>query len=166
MFTQALMELGATVCGPNRKPDCISCPCSGICLANAAGTAQSLPVKAPKKEKKQEDRTVFLLSCDGKVALRKRPEQGLLAGLWEFPNVAGKLSAQAALTAAQEMGLAPRELLRTVERKHIFTHIQWNLRGIYLEVQEQAGDFQWFSAAEISQNTALPTAFRQFWEEA
>ena len=62
------------------------------------------------------------------------------------------------------MGLHPRELLRQVERKHIFTHIQWNMKGIYLEVAEPAGSFQWFTAEQINTQAALPTAFRQFWE--
>lgn len=164
-FTQALMELGATLCGPNRKPDCAHCPCSSICKAYASGTAEALPVKSPKRGKTQEDRTVFILSCDGCYALRRRPEQGLLAGLWEFPNVPGKLTTAEALEAVRKLGAEPRELFRQVERKHIFTHIQWNLRGIYLETAEQSGDFQWFTPDQIRSEAALPTAFRQFWEE-
>ena len=108
---------------------------------------------------------MFILSCDGSFALRKRPNQGLLAGLWEFPNLPGKLEPEQALDALQQMGLHPRQLLRQVERKHIFTHIQWNLRGFYLEVSEMAGNFKWFTAGEIQAQAALPTAFRQFWEE-
>ena len=161
-FTQALMELGATVCGPNRIPDCENCPCRSICQGCLAGTAQQLPVKAPKKEKRQEDRTVFIFRCDGRYALEKRPAKGLLAGLWQFPNVSGKLDTLQALTVAQAMGLQPREILREVERKHIFTHIQWNMRGIYLEVAEPAGDFQWFTPEQIRAQAALPTAFKQF----
>ena len=161
-FTQALMELGATVCGPNRIPDCENCPCRSICQGCLAGTAQQLPVKAPKKEKRQEDRTVFIFRCDGRYALEKRPAKGLLAGLWQFPNVSGKLDTLQALTVAQAMGLQPREILREVERKHIFTHIQWNMRGIYLEVAEPAGGFQWFTPEQIRAQAALPTAFKQF----
>ena len=129
------------------------------------GTAESLPVKSPKKEKRQEDRTVFILSCDGKYALEKRPSKGLLAGLWQFPNVSGKLDAAQALIQAEAFGLRPREISRQLERKHIFTHIQWNMRGLYLEAAEQAGPFQWLTPEEINTQAALPTAFRQFWEE-
>ena len=164
-FTQALMELGATLCGPNWKPRCESCPCASLCLAYQRGTAETLPVKSPKKAKRQEERTVFIFSCDGCYALRKRPNRGLLAGLWEFPNVSGKLEVPQALEAAEYMGVGPRNLLRQVERKHIFTHIQWNLRGYYLEVAEKPDCFQWFTGEEIRAQAALPTAFRQFWEE-
>lgn len=164
-FTQALMELGATLCGPNRKPDCEHCPCQEICLGFQCGTAEALPVKSPKRSKRQEDRTVFVFSCGGRYALTKRPEQGLLAGLWEFPNVPGRLDTEQALAAASEMGLKPRELFRQVERKHIFTHIQWNLRGYYMEVSESIPALHWFTPEEIRTEAALPTAFRQFWEE-
>ena len=164
-FTQALMELGATVCGPNKKPDCESCPCRDICLGFRRGTAEALPVKAPKKEKRPEDRTVFIFRCNGRFALEKRPNKGLLAGLWQFPNVPGHLSTADALAETERMGLRPRELSREVTRKHIFTHIQWNMKGIYLEVADTAGNFQWFTEEEINLQAALPTAFRQFWEE-
>ena len=163
-FTQALMELGATVCGPNRKPNCGSCPCRTLCLGLRSGRAEALPVKSPKKERRQEDRTVFILSCDGRFALEKRPEQGLLAGLWQFPNVPGHLDTAQALEAVEGMGLRPREILREVEKKHIFTHIQWNMKGIYLEITQTGGGFQWFTEEEINTQAALPTAFRQFWE--
>ena len=164
-FTQALMELGATLCGPNRKPRCGECPCPALCLAHRHGTAEQLPVKTPKKEKRIEERTVFILSCDGKYALRKRGDTGLLAGLWEFPNVPNKLDTQQVLTVAEQMGLRPRELLGQTERRHIFTHIRWELRGVYLEVQEPGGGLTWMTARELETTAALPTAFRQFWEE-
>ena len=164
-FTQALMELGATVCGPNRKPDCENCPCKAICLGYQHGTAEALPVKAPKKEKRQEDRTVFLFCCGGRYALEKRPEKGLLAGLWQFPNVTGHLSLTEALEKTAALGLRPAEIRREVMKKHIFTHIQWNMKGFYLEIAEPAGNFHWFTKEEINEQAALPTAFRQFWEE-
>ena len=164
-FTQALMELGATVCGPNRKPDCENCPCRSFCLACARGTAEILPVKSPKKEKKTEEKTVFILSCEGRYALQKREDRGLLAGLWQFPNVSGKRKTADALNVVEKMGLKPREILRQVERKHIFTHIIWEMCGVYVEVAEPAGNYCWLTAEEIRQDVALPTAFRQFWEE-
>ena len=164
-FTQSLMELGATLCGPNRPPECDSCPCAAICLGSRRGTAAALPVRLPKREKRQEDRTVFVLSCDGSFALEKRPPKGLLAGLWQFPNVPGDLSTAQAIEQLESWGITPREVYKEVRRKHIFTHIQWDMKGIYLEVTEPAGPFTWLTAENIRQEAALPTAFRQFWEE-
>ena len=137
-------------------------PCREFCRGKMRWL--ELPVKLPKKAKKQEDRTVFILSCDGAYALEKRPNRGLLAGLWQFPNVSGHLSTDQALEAVESMGLHPREILRESEKKHIFTHIQWNMKGIYLEVDKLEGGFQWFTQLEINTQAALPTAFRQFWE--
>ena len=131
-FTQALMELGATLCGPNWAPRCEACPCRDFCGSALHGTAQQYPVKLPKKEKRLEERTVFILSCDGRYALVKRPATGLLAGLWQFPNVSGKLETSDALEAVQQLGLRPREIIKQIERQHIFTHIIWKMRGVYL----------------------------------
>ena len=164
-FTQALMELGATVCGPNRKPDCENCPCKGFCEGFAKGDAEALPVRLPKKERRREDRTVFILSCDGSYALEKRPNRGLLAGLWQFPNISGKLDMEAAIHEVEKMGLKPKEILRQVERKHVFTHIEWDMSGVYIEISEVAGDYTWLTKEQINETAALPTAFRQFWEE-
>lgn len=164
-FTQALMELGATLCGPNRKPECESCPCHSFCLAYLHGTAEALPVKSPKKGKRQEDLTVFILRCGEYYALQKRASHGLLADLWQFPNVPGHLATAQTLSAIEAMGLRPREIYREVEKKHIFTHIQWNMKGVYLEVSDKSGDFHWFTEEQINTQAALPTAFRQFWEE-
>ena len=164
-FTQALMELGATLCGPNWKPRCEACPCRRICGGALHGTAERYPVKLPKKGRREEEKTVFILSCDGRYALEKRPEEGLLAGLWQFPNVAGKLETAHALETVQQLGLRPREIIKQIERKHIFTHIVWKMRGVYLEVAEESKDFCWLTAQQIHEEAALPTAFRQFWEE-
>lgn len=164
-FTQALMELGATVCGPNREPMCESCPCKAFCGGYLHGTASEYPVKKPKAQRRIEKRTVFILSCDGRYALEKRPNKGLLAGLFQFPNLDGWLETEQALTAVAQWSLNPTELMRQVHRKHIFTHIQWEMRGFYLEVSQPSDAFIWLTAEEIRNQAALPTAFRQFWEE-
>ncbi len=163
-FTQALMELGATLCGPNWAPKCDSCPCHSFCKAFAAKTAENLPVKTPKKQKRQEDRTVFILECDGCFALTKRPDTGLLASLWQFPDTPGKLELPAALQMAESWGLQIKDVRRQLEKKHIFTHSVWNLRGFFMEVKIKCDKFIWFSADKIDANAALPTAYRQFWE--
>ena len=162
-FTQALMELGATVCVPNGEPKCSLCPCREICQGRE--NWQTLPVKLPKRAKKQEDRTVFILRCGDRYAIEKRPSRGLLADLWQFPNVAGHLRAAGAVAWAEERGLHPRNVEKSIERNHIFTHIRWDLRGWFLEVDSMAGGFTWLTLDEIDTQAALPTAFRQFREE-
>ncbi len=165
-FTQALMELGATVCGPDKDPDCKNCPCEAVCQGHLTGTAEKYPVRLPKKGRKTEEKTLFILSCDGRFALRKRENKGLLAGLWEFPNVPGLLSPEQALEILGQWGLHPTDLCRQRDGNHIFTHIRWDMRGYYIEVREEGAPFVWFRAEEIRTQAALPTAFRQFWEES
>ena len=159
-FTQALMELGATICGPNRAPDCENCPCKEFCRGYATKTAEKLPVKLPKKGRRVEEKTVFILRCEGQYALIKRQEKGLLAGLWQFPEVPGILE----LPQVLEILDGVKEVYRQVEKNHIFTHIEWKMRGFYLEISQKRNKFQWFTPEEIEKNAALPTAFRQFWE--
>ncbi len=163
-FTQALMELGATICGPGRVPDCAKCPCVAFCKGRAAGNAEKLPVRQPKRQRREEDMTVFIVSCDGYYALQKRENTGLLAGLWQFPNVSGKLNTEDALYSIEAMGFRPSEILRIVDRKHIFTHVKWNMRGIYITSAEKSGGFRWLKEEQINAHAALPTAFKQFWE--
>ena len=164
-FTQALMELGATVCLPNGAPDCNHCPAAALCRSREEELWREIPVKEKKKPRKQEEKTVFLLRCGEKWAVRKRPETGLLAGLWEFPNVPGCLSAQAALEQAAARGCKPRELERSLGKTHIFTHIQWEMTGYYIDCDAEPEIFLWADAARLDRDISLPTAFRQFREE-
>ncbi len=162
-FTQALMELGATVCVPNGEPKCENCPCAELCQGKE--NWRDLPVKQPKRAKRQEERTVFVLRCGDRYAIERRPNRGLLAGLWQFPNMSGALSEEEALRWAEEQNLVPRELERQLNRHHIFTHIRWEMRGYYLSVDHRGEQFVWKTLTEIDEQAALPTAFRQFREE-
>lgn len=160
-FTQALMELGATVCGPNRVPDCENCPCRDFCKGYATGAAETLPIKSPKKCRRVEEKTVFLLRCGDRYALQKRPDKGLLAGLWQLPEIPGIWEVPEAIC---RLGRPVREVFRQLDSNHIFTHIEWKMRCIYLETSEEIKEYQWFTAEEIVNSTALPTAYRQFWD--
>ncbi len=161
-FTQALMELGATVCVPNGSPHCEACPLAAICLAHRDHQETELPIKSAKKPRRQEDLTVFILDWDGKAALNKRPETGLLAGLWEFPHVPGVLDAAQALAQLEAWGMTPEEVLKSSEKTHIFTHVQWNMTGWYIRISQGSGRFTWADERELDNTYALPTAFRQF----
>ena len=161
-FTQALMELGAVVCIPRGKPECANCPLINLCNAYQQGIWEQLPVKRPKKQRTVQELTVFLLSVGGKLALRKRKEKGLLAGLWEFPNTLGALSAQEAIGQAEAWHCAPVDIQQCVHRSHCFTHIQWEMTGYVIQCREKAECFSWFDEEELIANVSVPSAFRQF----
>jgi len=163
-FTQALMELGATVCVPNGAPLCSICPLRLRCLANKNSNQLLYPKKAAKKPRKEEHRTVFVLQCGDNLALYKRPENGLLAGLWQFPDVPQRLDIQEALAQAELWGLHPSGIEKVIDREHIFTHVHWFMTAVYLKCSQEAV-FEWFSKDEIRENIGLPTAYRQFLEE-
>lgn len=155
-FTQGLMELGATLCGPDKAPMCDLCPCRNFCKGKHR--AAELPVRLPKKDRRIEKRTVFILTDEeAGLALCKRPDSGLLAGLWELPNVEGFLDINQAMEFLRMEGIEPIEIEKRIHKKHIFTHIQWDMRGYYIRVHKN-DKFKWF----VSDSPALPTAFKQF----
>ena len=164
-FNQSLMELGATVCLPNGAPKCGECPLMEICLAHRLGLEETLPKKSPKKARKIEERTVFLLTCNGKLALCRRPEKGLLAGLWELPGVTGKLDEKGAAQQVQSWGLNAENLQKLSAAKHIFTHVEWRMTGWAGEVKEESPDFLWADREELAQGITLPSAFRAYFPE-
>ena len=161
-MTQALMELGATVCLPNGAPRCGVCPLSDLCRTRIGEGWRTLPVRAEKRPRRKELLTVFVLDCGGALALRKRPEEGLLAGLWEFPHVPGHLDGQEALDQAAAWGVRPLGLEKMVKRIHVFTHIQWDMLCYYLRCGEPAPGFVWADRSNLDRQYALPTAFRMF----
>ncbi|MDE6659378.1 MAG: A/G-specific adenine glycosylase [Eubacterium sp.] len=162
-FTQALMELGATICTP-KSPKCEACPAKAFCQAYAHNTMINYPVKLPKKDKRIEDRTVFLLQYENKYAITKRNEGGLLSGLWQLPNILGKMDAEQALNTADSFGVQPAELYQQLNRVHIFTHIKWQMTCYHIRCTKAPNDFTWATAEEIETTYALPTAFRMFFE--
>ena len=164
IFNQSLMELGATVCVPGGPPKCLLCPVRELCLGRERGTAERLPVKAPQKSRRVEEKTVFLLLREGEAALRKRPASGLLAGLWEFPNVEGALDEPAAAAAVRAWGLAPRAWRNRLTARHIFSHAEWHMTCYTLEVRGRGPEgFVWVDNLE---QHAVPAAFARCREEA
>lgn len=154
-FNQALMELGATVCLPNGAPLCERCPAKEFCAALARNRIEELPVKAPKKPRRVEERTVWLIFRGNNVALRRRPGRGLLAGLWEFPNELGK-----GLIPA-DWGIEGAVHKCTAQAKHIFTHIEWHMtiRGAEAKTDALPRGWVWASGEELERKYAIPNAF-------
>ena len=146
IFNQAMMELGATVCGPNTAPRCDDCPVSGLCLGRQRGTAETLPVKKAKKERRVEEKTVFLLMRDRKIALRKRPKTGG--------------------AAVEAVGLSVIDWQSRLTAKHIFTHVEWRMTGYALTVRgDGPAELEWVDAVGLAARS-VPSAFARYYEEA
>lgn len=165
-FNQALMELGALVCVPNGAPQCTNCPVLHLCAGAHTGIAARLPNKAPKKARTIAPRTVFVLRWQGKVALRRRPERGLLAKLWEFPGVDGTLSPADARAFFETHGMEVSQIRAMRPAKHIFTHVEWHMTGYYVDLATLPSDpsFVFVTPEELRAAYALPSAFRAFAE--
>ncbi|MCC8022391.1 MAG: A/G-specific adenine glycosylase [Clostridiales bacterium] len=164
-FTQSLMELGATVCLPNGAPKCGICPAAAFCLARRGEVADQIPRRQKKKARRVEHMTVFLLRCGGRTAVRKRRDAGLLASLWEFPHVPGHLEAADALSTARGWNLIPQAIERVAHYRHIFTHVQWEMRCYFLSCTEQGeSPFTWADEQALESQIALPSAFKQILE--
>lgn len=135
-YNQALMELGAMVCLPNGAPDCAACPVRSLCCANRTGRQTELPVRAAKKARRVEERTVLVIRDSSCAAVRQRPKKGLLAGLYELPNCDGHLTQDEALEVVKGYGFRPIRILPLAPAKHVFSHIEWHMIGYMVLVEE------------------------------
>ena len=160
-FTSALMELGETVCTPG-TPDCARCPLAELCAARSAGDPADFPVLPAKRPRRVQPKTVFLLEHDGRIALRKRPDRGLLAGLWEFPNADGTLTPEEALEKAAAWGCRPESAVPCGEAIHIFSHIEWHMTGYRVSCAAAPDRFSWTDADDRRDAYAVPSAFRAY----
>ena len=164
-FNQALMELGAVVCVPNGEPQCLLCPVQACCQAFRQGTAAELPVKSPKKPRRIEEKTVLLLAAENAVALQKREAGQVLAGLWQFPNLPGRLSHCDVQAQLAEWNSPVREIRKGKQAKHIFTHVEWHMDSCLVLCDPSAMDagdqFVWVTKEELEQ-LAIPSAFQPF----
>ncbi len=166
-FNQALMELGATVCLPNGKPLCEKCPVMHLCKAFHQDITMELPVKAAKKERRIEERTVLILEYKEKLAIRKRPNKGLLAGLWELPALMEYRTPEVVLCKLEEWGMKPDRIEPVGRTKHIFTHIEWHMLGYHVYLRElpmnkEETEFIWADRQELKEGYALSNAFQKF----
>lgn len=162
-FNQALMELGAVVCVPNGPPKCDNCPVKSCCLAYRHGTALKLPVKASKKQRVLEERTVFVIQDGNYTAIRKRPAKGLLAGLYELPNVLGHLTPDEALSYIKDLNLEALHIETLPDAKHIFSHIEWRMRGYRIRVSsletQETSKLLFVGKHQSEKSYAIPSAF-------
>ena len=165
-FNQGLIELGAIVCVPNGAPKCEECPLAYLCEANQKGIQNELPVKKKAKERRIEKRTILLVQDGDFLAIRKRPKKGLLAGLYEFPNLEGHLTEAEIVAYCKEIGLAPLRIQKLEDGKHIFSHVEWHMIGYRVRVDELekscAENMLFIHPEKIQEEYPIPAAFETY----
>ncbi len=135
-YAQAIMDLGATVCIP-RRPLCPDCPLALLCRGRALGLERELPARRVKKVVPQREQIALLIRRGDAFVVRKRPLQGMLGGLWEFPTaeLGEGESEQGAVNRLQgDIGLSGRP--RPVgEVRHVYSHFRLLLHVYLIDFQ-------------------------------
>jgi A/G-specific adenine glycosylase len=167
-FNQALMDLGAMICLPNGAPKCSECPWEEICTARRSHRETDLPVLPARKMRKTEHKTVFLVVAEDHILLHKRPDTGLLAGLFEFPNVEGTLTEEEAGAYLASRGIRPDSVTPLPHARHVFTHLVWEMDGFLVRTGElpEGKDLKSADLSELAARYPIPSAFRVYREIA
>jgi A/G-specific adenine glycosylase len=158
LHTQAMMDLGATVC-TTRKPACARCPLATACVAHAQGQPEKYPVKTRKLKRSSESWWLLRAQrADGSTYLQQRPTPGVWAGLYSLPMYDSRDALMDSLTAAQHAGCDDQPAF-----KHVLTHKDMHLHVVNLTWQRQApphGVGQWFRP-EVLPGVGLPAPIRK-----
>lgn len=166
-FNQGLIETGAIVCVPNGEPKCMVCPFESLCLAHRRNLTAQIPVKTPKKQRRIEERTVCILEDQSqRIAIGKRPDQGLLAGLYELPNADGQLEPE---KLAEVFGFEPGQVIEIEvlpKTKHIFSHVEWRMIGYRVLLSGAVPErFLAVGRRDLIETYPLPGAFAGYTKE-
>ncbi len=165
-FNQGLIELGAIVCVPNGEPKCEYCPVRDFCIAKREGLLDQIPVKSKLKPRKIESRTILILKDGENIAIRKRDRKGLLAGLYEFINLLGHYTQDEVIAYCKEIGLMPIKVKKVESAKHIFSHIEWQMIGYEVKVDELekscTQELVFIHPEKIEKEYPIPAAFAAY----
>lgn len=163
-FTEGFIELGALVCIPHGMPKCLECPFSKICSSYQHDTMLQFPVKQNKKERKIEEKTVFVFQYQNRYLIQKRSNTGLLASLYEFPNVESKFTLEEVFSYLQEQKYSFLDVVSIGEFRHIFSHVEWHMRAYVVGLKKKIkGTF--VSKEDIEMIYSLPTAFYKIFQK-
>lgn len=165
-FNQSLMELGAMVCVPNGMAKCECCPVADFCMAKAHDRVLEYPKKTAKKPRKIEEKTILLIQNGQEFAIQKRANNGLLAGLYEFPNRSGYLTQEEAVRCVEDMKLMPVYIKEVGNSKHIFSHVEWRMKGYLIKVasteEKQMGELIFVDKKNSKKKYPIPSAFSAY----
>ena len=164
-YTQAIMDLGATVC-TRAHPACELCPLAIGCGAFAAGRTAEIPAARRRVARRLRETHMLFALSEGRVLLERRPPRGIWGGLWTAPEFADPAAAEAYI-AARFLNAAPARRLRTV--RHVFTHFDldiepWVVELPELQPQVADGDARWHELGQIDA-VGLPAPVARLLEE-
>jgi len=160
-YTQALMDLGATLC-TRARPRCEACPVAARCFARREGRVAELPTARPRRALPRKDVTWLVLLDAGRVLLERRAAPGLWGGLWAFPEVSGK---RAEAHCRRTLGCEARLIERLAPLEHAFTHFRLRARPLVYALRKRAPRAEqpgrlWLELAE-AQGAAAPAPVKK-----
>jgi len=162
-FTQAFMELGATICTP-KSPKCDICPWLSDCQGRAQGIETTLPHKSPKKKRPLREGFVYVITNkDKEILVRKRADKGLLGGMYEFPSM-GWSDPQGGDEFLSGLDAHADKRFKNAV-KHVFTHFELNLTICVLKELEASNAFKAVDISEV-EGLALPSLMVKVWKIA
>ena len=164
-FNEGLMELGERICLPNGEPICEQCPLQKICLAKKENLTLNIPVRNAKIKRKKEQKTVFLLEYENQIAIRKRDKTGLLANLYEFPNVDKKCTKKELEDVLKNWNLQVNKIEKIGTYPHILSHVEWDMVGFKILVKNTNKEFVWVEKKKLLEKYPIPGAFSKFREK-
>lgn len=137
---------------------------AAFCEAHNKGLTAEIPVKALKKKRRIDQRTVLILRLGNRIAVRKRTEEALLQNLWEYPNYEGHWTDEQCKVELEALHCRWSSVVPIGQAKHLFTHIEWHMYGIQVTLSEKPDqtDWVWATPEELNRQYAIPTAFRAF----
>lgn len=164
-FNEGVMELGELICIPNGEPLCEKCPLQEICVAKKENLIAEIPVRNQKIKRRKEEKAVFVLEFENKIAIRKREDTGLLANMYEFPNIDKKVTKKEMEDILQHWCLTSKSIEKIGTHHHIFSHIEWDMIGYKVKVENKNQELIWVEKEELLEKYPIPGAFMPFREK-
>lgn len=164
LLNQAFMDLGSGICRANTRPDCDRCPLSSLCLSHKDRREKDFPIREAKTKRHDEKRTVFLIRSGGRFALAKRPPEGLLANLYEFPSCGGWLDPDEVKTYFADRGFQILDVKPLPESKHVFSHLTWRMCAYAVDIASRGSFRNWIfvKPCDIQKQFPVPSAFARY----
>ena len=160
IYTQALMDLGATLC-TRSKPRCGDCPLQKTCIAHATQRTHELPTAKPKAVKPQREVVVLILQQGADILLEKRPASGIWGGLWSFPEIEPTAILETQL--AERFGVRAKRVCPWVPLAHSFTHYHLKVLPLWVDVTpaDTVHPGQVWLTLQAARGAAIPTPVRK-----